>query len=304
VNESPIGLVGVGLLGTALAERMLAAGHAVLGYDVRPARLAELSQLGGQAAADPAEIAKQCTTIVLCLPDSRVVAAAVELWGDRLRRGTLLIDSTTGDPDDSVALARRLAGCGVGYVDATIAGSSEQARQGEAVVLIGGQPTDVARAEAVLASWSARRFHVGQCGSASRLKLVVNLVLGLNRAALAEGLSLAMACGIDSAAALEVLKATPAYSAVMDTKGPRMIAGDFTPQARLAQHLKDVGLIRELARRHCSITPLSDVHEEMLRHAVALGLGDADNSAVLGVYSSAVARDRVAEFPPHGGGLR
>ena len=110
-------------------------------------------------------------------------------------------------------------------------------------------------------------------------------MLGLNRAVLAEGLSLARACGIDLSVALEVLKATPAYSAAMDTKGPKMIARDFTPQARLAQHLKDVGLIRELARRHSATTPLSDVHEALLQQAVQLGFGDADNSAVIEAFN-------------------
>jgi 2-hydroxy-3-oxopropionate reductase len=116
------------------------------------------------------------------------------------------------------------------------------------------------------------------------MKLVVNLVLGLNRAVLAEGLALAEACGIDLAVALGVLKATPAWSAAMDTKGPKMIARDFAPQARLSQHLKDVRLIRELAKRTSANVPLSDAHEQLLMQAVAMGLGDADNSAVLGVY--------------------
>src|SRR5262249_50882321 len=115
-------------------------------------------------------------------------------------------------------------------------------------------------------------------------KLVVNLVLGLNRAVLAEGLSLAQACRIDPTRALEVLKATPAYSTVMDTKGTKMIARDFAPQARLAQHLKDVRLIRELARRHAASTPLSDVHEALLQFTVELGYGEADNSAVIEAF--------------------
>ena len=116
------------------------------------------------------------------------------------------------------------------------------------------------------------------------MKLIVNLALGLNRAVLAEALALAQACGFDLAATLEVLKATPAYSAAMDTKGPKMISGDFTPVARLAQHAKDVRLIRELAQRQGAITPLSDVHEELLQRAVELGLGDADNSAILRAF--------------------
>ena len=279
MGSSPIGLVGVGLLGRALAERMLAAGQALLAYDVNAAQLTNL-----QAAVSLDEIAASCQTIVLCLPDSQVVRSVVEQWGDELRRGTLLIDATTGDPEDAATLAARLRERGIGYVEAAIAGSSEQVRRGEAVVLVGGQPADVALAENLLASWSPVRYVLGTSGSGARMKLVVNLVLGLNRAALAEGLSLAEACGIGAAAALEVLQATPASSAVMSTKGPKMVARDFTPQARLSQHLKDVRLIRELARRHGATVPLSEAHERLLEKAVALGLGDADNSAVLGVF--------------------
>ena len=118
------------------------------------------------------------------------------------------------------------------------------------------------------------------------MKLVVNLVLGLNRAVLAEGLSLAGASGIELARALEVLMATPAYSAAMDVKGPKMVRGDFTPVARLAQHLKDVRLIRVMAQRHDASAPLSAAHEELLQRAVELGLGEADNSAIIRAFQT------------------
>jgi 3-hydroxyisobutyrate dehydrogenase-like beta-hydroxyacid dehydrogenase len=221
---------------------------------------------------------------VLCLPDSHVVASVIADLGDHIRPGRLLIDATTGDPDAAELAAKRLADRGIGYIDATIAGSSELARRGEATVIIGGSDDNVHRAEPILASWSDRRFPVGPPGSGARMKLVVNLVLGLNRAALAEGLSLASACGIDAAAALDVLQATPAYSAIMESKGPKMIARDYSPQARLAQHLKDVRLIRSLANSRGANTPLSDTHEGLLVAAVQLGYADADNSAIIEVF--------------------
>ena len=281
MSDSPIGLIGAGLLGSALAERMLAAGCRLLAYDVERSHVQRLEALGGEPAFSSAEVARFCDSIVLCLPDSRVVQAAVAELENYLQPRALLIDATTGDPADTAALADRLAARGIGYIDATVAGSSEQARRGEATVIIGGSEADVRRAEIVLAAWSDKRFHVGPAGSGARLKLVVNLVLGLNRAALAEGLALAKACGIELAGALKVLQATPAYSSIMDAKGPKMIARDYSPQARLAQHLKDVRLIRELAQRHGARTPLSDVHAELLQRAVELGYGEADNSAVI-----------------------
>jgi 3-hydroxyisobutyrate dehydrogenase-like beta-hydroxyacid dehydrogenase len=265
---------------------MLASGHSLVGYDRDAQRLAGLP--GIEPAATAGDVALRCRTTVLCLPDSQVVGGIIDELGDTLQAGALFIDATTGDPDDTAQLAAKLERRQIGYVVAAIAGSSDQTRRGEAVVLIGGDAADVERATPILNAWSPHRFHLGPAGSGARMKLVVNLVLGLHRAVLAEGLALAEACGIAPASALAVLKSTPAYSIAMDTKGPKMIARDFAPQARLSQHLKDVRLIRELASRHGAITPLSDAHEELLVRAVALGLGDADNSAVLGVYSSAV----------------
>lgn len=284
MDESPIGLVGVGLLGTALAERMIAAGLAILGYDREASCGERLRGLGGRAASRLDDLGTQCKEIVLCLPDSKIVEEVIDTFGNRLTDGMLIVDATTGDPEVTEKLAARLEAIGIGYVDATIAGSSEQVRRGEAVVIIGGADGDVRRAERIVAAWSSRRFHVGAAGSGARLKLVVNLVLGLSRAVLAEGLSLAAACGIDLTATLEVLKATPAYSRVMDTKGAKMIAGDYSPQARLAQHLKDVRLIRELANRSHANTPLSDVHETLLQAAVELGFAEADNSAIIEAF--------------------
>ncbi|MBW8884703.1 MAG: NAD(P)-dependent oxidoreductase, partial [Planctomycetia bacterium] len=220
----------------------------------------------------------------LCLPNSDLVEQVLRDISDHLRADALVVDATTGDPDETEAIAMRLALRGIGYVDATIAGSSEQARRGDATVIIGGSDENVCRATPVLSSWSDRRFHVGPAGSGARMKLVVNLVLGLNRAALAEGLSLAQACGIDPPAALNILQQTPAHSAVMATKGPKMVARDYTPQARLAQHLKDVRLIRQLARRHRATTPLTDTHELLLQKAIELGYADADNSALIEAF--------------------
>ena len=119
-------------------------------------------------------------------------------------------------------------------------------------------------------------------GAASRFKLVHNLILGLNRAALAEGLAFAEALGFDASDSLSILRETPATSAALEAKGEKMAKRDFNPpQARLSQHLKDVRLIRQLAEEIGAATPLSDAHQTLLKRAEALGLGESDNSAVI-----------------------
>jgi 3-hydroxyisobutyrate dehydrogenase-like beta-hydroxyacid dehydrogenase len=116
------------------------------------------------------------------------------------------------------------------------------------------------------------------------MKLVVNLVLGLNRAVLAEGLAFARASAFDPALALEVLKSGVAYSRVMDAKGRKMIEGDFAPEARLSQHHKDVRLILEAAVRTGAMLPLTQLHDFLLGQIEDRGLGNLDNSAIIRAY--------------------
>lgn len=280
-----VGIIGLGLLGSALAERLLRAGYEVAGYDVNPAQNEALAMLGGQPLANAAAVAGSCGTILLSLPTSDIAAAVVNEIELHLA-GKTVLDTTTGDPEVMAALGKRLAGSGCDYLDATIAGSSTQVRRGEAVVMLGGPEAAVQKCRSLLSSLAKKCFHLGACGSGARLKLVVNLVLGLNRAVLAEGLSFAKAMGIEPAQALEVLLAGPAFSRVMETKGAKMLSGDFVPEARLAQHHKDVKLILAEAARADIELPLSQRHEELLAGLVASGDGDLDNSAVIRTYDN------------------
>ena len=173
---------------------------------------------------------------------------------------------------------------GIHYLDATIAGSSAQVRRGDVIVMIGGDGTAVQACDDLLRTFAKQSFHLGPCGSGARMKLVVNLVLGLNRAVLAEGLAFANACGVDLAAALDVLQAGPAFSRVMETKGRKMLERNFQPQARLHQHLKDVRLILAEAAKHGAKTPLSAVHRQLLEALDAAGYGDEDNSAIVRAF--------------------
>lgn len=284
------GLIGIGLLGSAMAERFSHAGIRVLGFDIDPARRSALSDLGGQAASSTGEVARACNRLVLSLPDSDAVDDVLAAAGKELRAGQTIIDTTTGDPDRTAANGARLAAAGVQYLDATISGSSADVRSASAVVMAGGERAAYEACADLFRCFARSWFHLGGWGSGSRMKLVANLVLGLNRAALAEGLSLADALGIDPATALDVLKHSAAYSSAMDSKGAKMISGDFEPQARLSQHLKDVRLILAAAAAAGARTPLSQVHRELLESLEALGLGELDNSVIVRAFEHGANR--------------
>src|SRR5262249_12383870 len=154
---------------------------------------------------------------IVSLYTSDVVAEVLSTMSSALKAGQVLIDTTTGEPTDAVKLAARLAERGVRYLDAPISGSSKQTRRGEAAVIVGGERADFEACADLWPVLGGKTFYVGPTGSAAKMKLVANLVLGLNRAALAEGLSFAETIGVDPSAALDVLKGSPAYSKIMET---------------------------------------------------------------------------------------
>jgi 3-hydroxyisobutyrate dehydrogenase-like beta-hydroxyacid dehydrogenase len=283
---TPLGLIGLGLVGSALAQRFLAAGFAVHGYDIEPTARSAFTQLGGIAHPTAIDVATQCQRIVLSLPTSGIVRKVIAQIEPALQPGDIILDTTTGEPDETAQLGQSLHQRGFHYLDATIAGSSAQVRAGNVLVMLGGEASAVAACADVLRTFAKQTFHLGPAGSGARMKLVVNLVLGLNRAVLAEGLAFASACGVDPASALDVLTASPAFSQVMETKGPKMLALDFEPQARLSQHLKDVRLILAESAKHGAKTPLCELHRVLLQALDDAGFGAEDNAAILRAFQA------------------
>jgi 3-hydroxyisobutyrate dehydrogenase-like beta-hydroxyacid dehydrogenase len=283
-GRQTVGLIGVGLLGTALAERLSGGGFDVLGYDVAAGRREALARLGARAAASAGAVLSACPRVLLSLPGLDVVASVLGVAGAALRAGQVLVDTTTGAPSQAKGLGAALAARGMDYLDAAVSGSSAQVRQGEATLLVGGPEGAFARCRDLFACLARAAHHVGPCGSGAKMKLVSNLVLGLNRAALAEGLAFAGALGLDAGRALALLRDGAAYSRVMDGKGEKMVRGDFEPQARLAQHLRDVRLMLAAAEAAGLPLPLSEAHRGLLEAAEAAGCGALDNSAVIRAY--------------------
>ncbi|MBB6052924.1 NAD(P)-dependent oxidoreductase [Armatimonas rosea] len=282
--QKRVGLIGLGLVGSALAERFLAHGYQVVGYDLDTEKRKALVERGGIGAGSPAAVTERVERLVLSLPTTEVVLDVLGGASGILAASSLpttILDTTTGDPSETEALAAALATRGIAYMDTAISGSSKQVRGGEATLLVGGTPAAYAASADLLACVTDRVFHLGSAGSGSRAKLATNLILGLNRAALAEGLVFAEALGLDLAVFLDVLKNSPAYSVAVDIKGEKMRTGEFTPESRVLQHKKDVGLILAAAHATGQELPLSQVHHTLLTEAVEAGEGELDNAVII-----------------------
>ena len=278
----PVGVIGVGLVGLALVERLRAARIKVVGYDIDPARRELLVAAHGVAAASAEDVFAACDNVLLTLLDGAQTGAVIRDAMPSLRPGMRLIDCGTADPEQAVALAVRLAARGVRILDAPLSGSSQQIRDGIAVMMIGGDRRDCDALESVLAAISTRRFLLGPPGSGSRAKLATNLLLGLNRAALAETLVFAEGLGLDLPAFLDLVRVTPAYSRAVDVKGAMMIEGTFAPpQSRVQQHRKDLRLIIAAAAGSGRKLPFAATHAAVLDAAIAAGAGDLDNASII-----------------------
>ncbi|CAN5132756.1 2-hydroxy-3-oxopropionate reductase [soil metagenome] len=279
-----IGIIGLGLLGSAIAERLVQGGFVVVGFDIDSQRMQLVGKRGVQCVTSPAEVVRESNRVILSLPTSSIVESLLTELEPDLPQGLTIVDTTTGEPAATASLGKRLAQQGINYLDATISGSSEQVRAGDVIVMAGGEKRVCEFCSDLFSTFAHTWFYTGPSGSGARMKLVVNLVLGLNRAALAEGLNFARALDFELETTLQILQSSAAYSKAMDTKCRKMIAGDFTPQAKLSQHLKDVRLILAEADRLKIKAPFSTLHQRMLTALDNAGDGDLDNSAVIKAF--------------------
>ena len=283
-QSSAIGLIGLGLMGMACAKRMRGAGLALLGYDIDAQKCASLSNIGSTTADSLAQIAAECDQVVLAVFNTDQVEATVDALVKARPAGRPAIIAccvSTCDPDRIVALVARTPADKLRYVESPVSGTSDQTEKGDALGMIGGDPAAADEAKAVLDAICPRRHHLGPAGSGGRAKLAINLILGVNRAALAEGLVFAQKLGLEPGAFLKVARESAAQSQVMDIKGPKMVSGDFTPHGFITQTRKDFLLMLEQAKARGQGLPLAETYVGIVDGCVAAGEGNLDNSAVI-----------------------
>jgi 3-hydroxyisobutyrate dehydrogenase-like beta-hydroxyacid dehydrogenase len=279
-----VGLIGIGLMGAALARRLLAAGFQVVGFDMDPAKRRALEDMGGRAAGSVADVGRACPLVLVAVLTTDQVEQVVEgpdglLSVPSSAEPRVALCFATCDPERIFALAERAAPRGLALLDTPVSGTSQQVLSGDGLGLIAGDKAAIGRAGAVLDAVVPRRFVIGPAGDGSKAKLAINLILGLNRLALAEGLVFAERLGLDLRAFLEVARSSAAYSQIMDVKGEKMIAGDWAPHGKITQHLKDVRIMLAEAERIGQQLPLGEVLAEVLQSCVEHGEGERDNCA-------------------------
>ena len=289
MSQQRIAFIGVGLMGHSMAKHLLSGGFSVVVHDIDPARVEAMVKEGAEKAASPDQIAPQVDVIMFSLPSSSIVN---EVARDSLRlletgrKGLIVIDATTADPKMSEELAAQLRQKGIEMLDATVSGTSEMCAVKDIIFMVGGRKEIFHQCEPIFAAMGKESIYMGDNGAGAVTKLVVNLVLGLNRMALAEGLTLAKKAGLDQLRALEVLKKSAAFSKIMDQKGYRMVNRQFLPAAgKLAFYYKDVRLMLALGAKLDCPLPLISLHAQALASEVSKGRAEWDSADIISFYN-------------------
>ena len=284
-TNKTVGLIGLGLMGSALSRRLLDGGFNVVGFDIDPDKRNAFEKLGGEPVESIADVASCCRRVliaVMTVAQVEDVVAEILKHPSPSNKRRIVMSVATSEPDRIEALANESVTKGLDFLDTPVSGTSKQVLNGDGHGLIGGDP-DVAKASAdILDAIYPNRSVTGAAGSATKTKLAINHILGLNRVALAEGLVFAETLGLEKATFLDVAKKSAAYAQIMDVKGGTMVSGDFSnPVSKISQHLKDVRIMLNEAKQGSQPLPMLSTLAEILEASEQHGDGDQDNAITI-----------------------
>ena len=283
-----VGVIGLGAMGSGMAQSLRRAGFAPRVFDVRPGAAEAFARDGGSACASAAELAEGCDVVVSVV----INAAQTEdvLFGSggvaaAMRKGNVFVMCSTVDPNWSVALEGRLAERGLLYLDAPISGGAAKAASGQMTMMTSGRPEAYEKCGTVLDAMAAKVYRLGdQAGAGSKVKIINQLLAGVHIAAAAEAMALGLREGVDPAALYEVITHSAGNSWMFENRMAHVLAADYTPLSAVDIFVKDLGLVLDLARASKFPLPLSSTAHQMFMQASTAGFAKEDDSAVIKIF--------------------
>jgi 3-hydroxyisobutyrate dehydrogenase-like beta-hydroxyacid dehydrogenase len=285
--KGKIGVVGLGIMGGAIARNLAAAGWQVAGYDIDPKRADELSGSGVKFAANAGELAKSAPIVLLSLPSPdalQKVAAEIAAAGAPKR---VIAELSTFTIEDKQKAEKVLRSAGHVLLDCPLSGTGAQARTKDLVVYASGDSKSIAALELVFADFAREWRDLGAFGNGMRMKLVANLLVAIHNVATAEALVLGMKAGLDPKSIFELVKSGAGNSRVFELRGPMMVAGNYDDATmKVSVWQKDMSIIRDFARSLHAPTPVFDATVPIYDGAMAQGLGSSDTASVCAVLEA------------------
>ena len=284
-----LGFIGLGLMGAPMARNLVKAGFHVTVHNRSRGPADALATEGAVAASSPREVATDSEIVFTSLPDTPDVEAVIlgahgVLAGGH--PGLLVVDHSTIRPTAARAIAERLEAAGIDFLDAPVSGGDVGARDGTLSIMVGGKAEALERARPALEAMGKTITHVGDSGAGQVAKACNQTMVGAQMVAMAELLVLAQASGVDPRRVWEAIRGGAAQCWTLDVKPPRLFRGERGPGFKAHMMLKDLGIILETAKAYGAPMPSTAVHQQLYLSMQALGMGELDNSAVLGVLET------------------
>jgi len=283
-----LGLIGLGAMGSGMAQSLRRSGFDLTVFDVRPGVAERFVQDGGTAAGSAAQLAAACDVVV-----SVVVNAAQTddlLFGAggvaaALQPGSVFVMCSTVDPKVSIGFEQRLEPLSLHYLDAPISGGAAKAAAGQMTMMTSGRAAAYERCGGALEAMAAKVYKLGdRAGAGSKVKVLNQLLAGVHIAAAAEAMALGLREGVDPGALYEVITHSAGNSWMFENRMAHVLAGDFTPLSAVDIFVKDLGLVLDMARASKFPLPLSSTAHQMFMQASTAGFAKEDDSAVIKIF--------------------
>jgi len=282
-----IGFIGLGIMGKPMARNLMKAGEELLVYDIMPAALDQMTGEGFKAAQTCREVAENCDVIILMLPNSPHVEAAV-LGADGvlegIRKDAIVIDMSSIAPASSQKIEAEVVKKGGQMLDAPVSGGEPKAIDGTLAIMVGGDEQIFEKVKDILLKMGSSAVYVGPIGSGNVAKLANQMIVALNIAAMSEALVLSKKAGVDPEKVYQAIRGGLAGSTVLDAKAPKVLSGDFSPGFRIELHIKDIDNALQTAHSVGVPVPLTSSVFEIMQALKVAGKEKNDHSGIAEFY--------------------
>jgi len=284
MKQQTVGMIGLGIMGSAMSANLARAGFRVAGFDVAPRRRAEHVRAGGVAARSPRDVARRAECIVTSLPSADALSQTAAELSRSAGRGAIVIETSTLPIPVKEAARDVLAKRGVILLDCPLSGTGAQARVKDLIIYVSGDRAAYRKIVPVLQGFTRANYYVGAFGAGSKMKFVANLLVAIHNVAAAEAMVLGMKAGLDPALVLKVVSDGAGSSRMLQVRGPMMVRGDYS-EATMKNGVwqKDMTIIGDFARELDCPTPLFAASAPIYSAAMAMGLGNEATGAVCAV---------------------
>lgn len=279
-----VGIIGTGLLGSAVATRLLSTGHTVTVYNRTKEKAEPLKRLGASVVESPKKVSEKSDLVITIVKDASAVES-IAFGSDGIIQGRhdglVVADMSTINPVSSRKIAEKYAQYGIQMIDSPVMGGPSLAEKGQLVVMIGGEKTAYEKCKAVFDSIGEKTFYIGANGAADSMKLAMNLQIAILALSISEGIILAKKSGLDPLLFLEVLNSTYFKTGMSLLKGPKMAKGVFEPSFFLSVMQKDLDEINYTAKEFGASLPVAKLANELYQNAVKEGFGKIDYTGIM-----------------------